>query len=123
MHVSREYLLTYFEDFLSQSNLFNKDHIGSGKRYVACSGGADSMLLLWLLNQLGAEGLCALHVNYKSSEFSDRAQKLVEEFCSKNSIAFKLHTSDVSIEDSNFEKQARNDRYSWFHRLLNSEDL
>jgi tRNA(Ile)-lysidine synthase len=123
MHVSREYLLTYFEDFLSQANLFNKENIGAGKRYVACSGGADSMLMLWLLNQLGVEGLCALHVNYKSSEFSDRAQRLVQEFCAKNAIAFKHYTSDVYIEDSNFEKRARNDRYSWFHSLLNLEDL
>lgn len=121
MNVSREFLLTYFQEFLSQSRILARG--SRGHIFVACSGGADSMLLLWLISELEFPHLRVLHVNYHSSEFSDQAQGLVEAFCKKKSIQFDCFHSDVSIENSNFERLARKDRYKWFHSLMQKDDL
>lgn len=121
MTVSRQYLLTYFKDFVQEMKLFKfseKQNV-----YVACSGGADSMLLIWLLQEIQVPNLKALHVNYQSSEFSNRAQALVKSFCEKNSIPFLSHQAKASIKEANFEKLARADRYRWFHQVLDKDDL
>lgn len=81
------------------------------------------MLLLWLLKQMRLPNLAVLHVNYKSSQFSDQAEALIQKFCSDHSIEFHSFHSNVSIKNSNFERLARSDRYRWFHSLMKKEDL
>ena len=69
---------------------------------LAVSGGADSMVLLYLFQNLKKNHFNlhfeVAHINYKlRNEDSDLDQKLVENFCKDNHL--KLHTYEVSEKD------------------------
>lgn len=72
---------------------------------LAVSGGADSIVLAYLFNELrNAEIKFQIaHINYKlRGEDSDSDQKVVEDFCKKNDIKFHLY--EVSENDKQPEK-------------------
>lgn len=89
--------------------------------YIACSGGPDSMFLLWILKKSNFKNLHALYFNYKTSQYSDEAERLIKEFCREHQIEFSVQTQ--KLETSNFEKKARSLRYTWFLKLLKKDDL
>lgn len=130
MHVSRQYLLSYFQQFLDEMRLAplalqGPEHTDV-KWWVACSGGPDSMLLLWLLQQLELPDhiqLKVVHVNYQTSEYSDQAQKIIEEVCHQANIDCEIKKIPMQLTAGNFEKQARSKRYQWFFQLMGSRDL
>jgi len=92
---------------------------------LAVSGGADSMALAFIFNDLGLNFQIA-HVNYKlRAEDSDADQKVVADFCFKNEIKFHLY--EVSERDNKPENSiqlwARELRYNFFKRIQEKENL
>jgi len=76
-------------DQLQVINKLKKTYTGN-TCYVACSGGVDSMLLLYLLIQAELNPI-ALHVNYGlRQEESDLDQALVESFVKKREYVVKF---------------------------------
>ncbi|MGZ5193474.1 MAG: tRNA lysidine(34) synthetase TilS [Kaistella sp.] len=92
---------------------------------LAVSGGADSMVLLHLFQNAGLKFEVA-HVNYQlRGEDSDADQKIVEDFCNVNHIAFHLYK--VSEKDhqpkNSIQTWARNLRYNFFRDIQESGNL
>ncbi|MBO4570248.1 MAG: tRNA lysidine(34) synthetase TilS [Clostridia bacterium] len=86
------------------------------------SGGADSMVLLDLLHkkelEIGFKLIC-VHVNHNiRGKESLNDQKLVEDFCKKNNIAFKLYNvfclEEQKKTKETLEEVARRMRYNCF---------
>ncbi|MCQ9641785.1 tRNA lysidine(34) synthetase TilS [Chryseobacterium sp. WG14] len=99
---------------------------------LAVSGGADSMVLASLFQDLrdnGQDKNCEIqiaHINYKlRDEDSDLDQKVVQDFCEKNHIKFHLY--EVSEKDKkpdhSIQLWARELRYHFFKEIRNQEKL
>ena len=58
------------------------------KIYIACSGGRDSMALLFACQQLQLP-IHVIHINHKLQKVSDDWQQLVEGYCQANSNAIE----------------------------------
>lgn len=88
--------------------------------YIACSGGRDSMALLYACILLKLP-ICVLHINHKLQKISDEWQILVEDFCNQYQIVCKvkqLHWQQP-INSIN-EAKARQARYQAFCELTES---
>ena len=57
------------------------------KIYIACSGGRDSMALLFACQQLQLP-IHVIHINHKLQKISDDWQQLVEAYCHKHHIDY-----------------------------------
>ena len=94
--------------------------LDNSKIVVACSGGPDSMCLLDQLIKVRDSKkltiICA-HVNHKMRQESEAEDKVVKEYCKKNTIIFE-YMEIINYEDDNFHNQARIKRYSFFKSLL-----
>ncbi|MBO5066368.1 MAG: tRNA lysidine(34) synthetase TilS [Clostridia bacterium] len=96
---------------------------------VGFSGGADSVCLLHVLNQLKGEfgfSLTAAHVNHGlRGDEALRDAEFSEAFCKENSISFKLLNADCPAEvkktGESFEECGRRIRYDFFNSLCSSE--
>jgi len=92
------------------------------KIYIACSGGRDSMALLFACQQLQLP-IHVIHINHKLQKVSDDWQQLVEGYCYKHHIDYdsvcidwqsqKVYSADstISHEQQANEQQARTARY------------
>jgi tRNA(Ile)-lysidine synthase len=86
--------------------------------FIACSGGVDSMTLLYILKK-AKWNIEVLHVNYQlRGEDSELDMNLVKETCERLSIPFHLKRIDLQpLLDSsggNLQEMARNIRYAFF---------
>ena len=98
-------------------NLINKLNIYENDIVVlACSYGPDSMVLLDLLQKLHLNIVVA-HVNHKLRKESDKEEKLLKEFCLKNSVIFESLSID-EFPKGNTEMNARNIRYNFFDKIV-----
>ena len=116
-----------------KSQLENLVHNPENHTYLlAVSGGADSMVLASLFQDLmdntqGKEHSFQIaHINYKlRGKDSDLDQKVVQDFCEKNHIKFHLH--EVSEKDQKPENSiqlwARELRYAFFKEIQQKEKL
>ena len=105
-------ILNEIKIFLNRYKLLNKDtHF-----LVGFSGGADSMLLLYLLRKLQKDykfRLSALHINHGwRGEESDKEQINCENFCKKYSVNF--YCERIGEEIKKDENSARIARYIIF---------
>lgn len=85
---------------------------------VALSGGADSVALLLLLQELGVP-LCALHANFHlRGEESERDEAFVRRLCRERGVALEVRHFDTAAEAAatgeSLEMAARRLRYAWF---------
>lgn len=92
------------------------------KIYIACSGGRDSMALLFACQQLQLP-IHVIHINHKLQKVSDDWQQLVEAYCHKHRIDYdsvcidwqsqQVYAADstISQEQQANEQQARTARY------------
>lgn len=97
-------------------------NLDKSKKYlIAVSGGADSMALLDMLKVSNYEIVVA-HVNYKTRPTSDRDEQIVVNYCLNNHIVCYT-TNAVHNDKSNFEKWAREARYTFFKEIYKKEKL
>ena len=109
---------------MSNTQRFQRDLAKCGvvdgeKILVACSGGADSMLLTHAL-RISGHNIEVAHVNFMlRGEESDGDELLVRRWCEENHIPF--HTRRLSPNDSEFtsgtQDAARKLRYSYFEEV------
>lgn len=106
MHDLEEHIRIFFKSKIA-------DHY-----YLACSGGVDSMVLLFIMHKLGLH-VSALHVNYQlRGDDSEKDQLLVEEFCLIHSIPCHIKRIELQkyldANGGNLQEEARKVRYSFF---------
>src|SRR5438309_5945004 len=98
---------------------------------VAVSGGADSVALLLLLQELREKlgvVLSVVHFNHKlRGKASDADEQFVAKLAAKHGLEF--HTASVHVakkakkEQANLEETARRARYDYFRSLVESDAL
>ncbi len=88
------------------------------KIIVACSGGPDSMALLDKMVNQGYR-ICVAHVNYKKRDTADRDQQLLEEYCQKHGVDFRVCFPKWNGKE-NFQSWARDVRYQFFGECAQS---
>jgi len=72
---------------------------------AAVSGGADSMVLLWILAVAMKLNVIAVHINYgKRAEDSRKDEELVRQFCGRHNIRFEVYRDSGNEELGNTEK-------------------
>jgi tRNA(Ile)-lysidine synthetase-like protein len=85
-------------------------------RYVACSGGVDSMALLHFLRQANKEVEVAFYNH--NTETSFEAEKFVIRYCLENGIPFtKGWNQNTKPKQDSWEEFWRNERYKFLHSL------
>lgn len=104
----------------------NWQHLSKKKIFVACSGGVDSMTLLWLFHQL-KWSIEVVHVNYMlRGQDSNDDQQLVEQTCQKWGIPFHLKQIDLQVildqNGGNLQEIAREIRYNYFEEKRSLSD-
>ncbi len=77
---------------------------------VMVSGGADSVCLLDVARELGAD-VSVLHVNYGLREGADAETAFVEELCAD--LGVTLHVERVELGEGNLQEEARERRYAY----------
>lgn len=98
-------------------------HLKPNHLFIACSGGLDSMTLLYVFNKLNFD-VTALHVNYQlRGEQSELDSDFVQQFCTDHSINFQKKVVPISKElqkGGNLQALAREVRYNWFEAILSN---
>ena len=94
---------------------------------VACSGGVDSMTLLFLLKAY-TKNIHVLHVNYQlRGEDSNADEAIVANFCREHKLKFNSYLiSDTELADlkkGNLQAKARDIRYSFFNQVLSQYNI
>lgn len=92
---------------------YDKNFVNQSKIYIACSGGRDSMALLFACHQLKLP-IHVLHINHKLQAISDDWQKLVENFCQMHQIPCQSFVLSWQNPEQVNEQQARTARYQAF---------
>lgn len=106
-------ILTY----INKENLLTR-----GKKViVTCSGGADSIFLLHILNKLGYDCIVA-HCNFHlRGEESNRDENFVRKYCKKENLTLLVEHFDTTKyateKKLSIEMAARELRYNWFENI------
>lgn len=110
-------MLNKVSDFIAKHQLLSHDNL----HLVALSGGADSMALLLIMQQLGYR-IEAVHCNFHlRGEESDRDEEFVKSVCERLNIPIHLIHFDTkeyaSLHQVSIEMAARELRYGYFRQL------
>ena len=87
---------------------------------VGCSGGPDSMALLYMLDKIRTIKniyLVCCHVNHNVRMVSKDEQIFMEKWCLDHDIVFETMTIQ-KYGDDNFENEARTIRYKFFDDIV-----
>ena len=93
--LSKEQFLKYFEKKVRKTIRVHKLIGKKEKILVACSGGKDSMTVLYLMNKVVKNrnvSVEALHIDQSIGEYSKINKKNVEKFCKDNKIPLHLYS-------------------------------
>ena len=104
-------------EFIAKHQLLSHDDL----HLVALSGGADSVALLLILQQLGYR-IEAAHCNFRlRGEESDRDEEFVKSLCRKRNIQLHIIHFDTNeyaaLHQVSIEMAARDLRYGYFRQL------
>jgi len=107
-----------FKKYLRDKNLFSPED----KIILTVSGGVDSMVMLYLFQNMEYPFVVA-HCNFHlRGDESDGDEKFVREYCDKNNLKLFVKHFDTrgyaSENGISIEMAARNLRYEWFSQLL-----
>ena len=91
------------------------DLLRKGKNLLAFSGGVDSSALFFALKENDIDFDLAI-VDYGTREQSKQEVNYAKKLCLKYKKRFFLHT--CSLENSNFEHNARTQRYAFFKKII-----
>jgi len=110
-------MLNKVKDYIKKHNLLNSNDL----YLVALSGGADSVALLLLLDEMGCQ-LHAVHCNFHlRGEESDRDERFCEQLCQQKNIPFhRIHFDTLTYAEAHkisVEMAARELRYRYFEQL------
>ena len=110
-------MLSKVKDYIKKHNLLNSNDL----YLVALSGGADSVALLLLLDEMGCK-FHAIHCNFHlRGEESDRDEHFCEQLCQQKNIPFhRIHFDTLTYAEAHkisVEMAARELRYRYFEQL------
>ena len=110
-------MLSKVKDYIKKHNLLNSNDL----YLVALSGGADSVALLLLLDEMGYK-FHAIHCNFHlRGEESDRDEHFCEQLCQQKNIPFhRIHFDTLTYAEAHkisVEMAARELRYRYFEQL------
>ncbi|QHH92984.1 tRNA lysidine(34) synthetase TilS [Acinetobacter gyllenbergii] len=88
---------------------------------IGCSGGMDSMLLLYLMSELFPTQTRAIYIDHQLQSRSDEWGRLVQQHADALNIACIVQK--VSVEAGNLEQQARDARYQAYRQHLTSNEF
>lgn len=95
-------------------------NIEGKKVIVACSGGADSMVLLDIVRNQGIDIVVA-HLNHNLRVTALRDEQIVQKYCKKHKLQLETLSKDIKKESkktkTTIEECARNRRKEWFELL------
>lgn len=86
--------------------------------FVACSGGRDSMALLFLCHALNLP-IVAIHINHRIQAPSDDWEAMVKDFCQRHDIPFLSKRLQFDTPAKVSEQSARHARYEAIGELTN----
>ena len=113
----QEYILRLCKE-LERQQIWEKE----SRVLLAVSGGADSMALLGLVQQLPSEWqpqFAVVHVHHHLREESDEEFRIIQEYCrSQGIVFFAEHWSEEDHPKSNLEMAAREFRYAFFADIM-----
>ena len=113
----QEYILRLCKE-VERHRLWEKE----SRLLLAVSGGADSMALLGLIQQLPPEWqpqFAVVHVHHHLREESDEELRMIQDYCWSQGIAFFAeHWSEENHPKSNLEMAAREFRYAFFADMM-----
>lgn len=95
----------------------NSLNIGNNIIVVACSGGPDSMFLLYILKNMGFRIVCA-HVNHNVRIESKDEYKFLEKYCNEQNIIFEGIEIKKYKKGKFSEEEAREFRYKYFEEIV-----
>ena len=115
-------LMGHFVRFIEEYKLFSKTE----PLLIAVSGGIDSIVLTFCLNELKRYGysnnLRVIHINHNSRLGQDEEEKFVSDFCNSLEIEFNSVKLDELDPNRNFEYKARLKRYDAFYQLAKADE-
>ncbi len=113
----QEYILRLCNE-VGRHQLWDKE----SRLLLAVSGGADSMALLGLMQQLPVEWrpqFAVVHVHHHLREESDEELRMIQDYCRSQGIAFFAeHWPEENHPRSNLEMAAREFRYAFFAEMM-----
>ncbi len=111
-------------EYIKQNNLLEKNDF----LILGISGGADSVCLLYIMNELKEEyalDITAVHINHMIRETADRDEEYSKNLCEKLGIRFISYKTDcpaISARDGiSLEEAGRNERYRLFNETGEKE--
>lgn len=120
------------KSILKTSNILNNSLFTQGERLLAtCSGGIDSSVLLYCLNQIKVEFdltiiVCHLNHNLRGAE-SERDERFVKNFSQEYGFPFySKKLTKIELEDvdgDSLQQFLRNKRYEFFSELCSKNKL
>jgi tRNA(Ile)-lysidine synthase len=115
-------MLKKFESYVQKNHLFTKND----SLLLAMSGGADSVVLAYLLKEAGFR-FCIAHANFNlRAKDSEKDEKFCQQLAKKLNVPFYSKSFDVKsyLEEhhSGIQVAARNLRYEWFNDLLKKSE-
>ena len=109
---------------MDKSIKFLKDNLKNDSTLlVGCSGGPDSMCLLYLVNSSRQSmnlKVIVAHINHNIREESLSELEFVSEYCKVNNDIFEEYT--IENKDKYNESDYRNFRYDFFRELIKKHD-
>lgn len=104
------------QDFLLKNiKLQNNDII-----VIGCSGGPDSMALLYILQKIREKiniSIICVHINHNVRIESKDEEKFLKQYCIDNDITFEAMTIE-KYGDDNFHNEARKIRYNFYEEII-----
>lgn len=97
----------------------NPELVTSKKILLAVSTGVDSMVLLHLLEQLGAT-IGVAHVNHQLRAESKAEATFLRDYCEERKLPFYLKVWEQPVK-KNIEAEARKVRYNFFDTIMSEE--